>query len=348
MNKILFFILIALISSCKHKQFNDSDFFSTQDFVETQRLTGKEVKFDKPLLRPVRIDLVDSTLVFQNINTDKHFQKYNINTRKLINYCIKFGSGPEEMLYPKGIQIIDSIIWICDVSRRKMYAYQKYDFCNNPSPKSIQTINFSEQFNQVKWLDDTFVSTVLSPNKQRLSFYQMDGSLLKSSGNFPEFGEKLTQIETIESFLCNISVSPQNGRICLSYNRTDLIEFYDSSGEFIKRIHGPDHFFPLVVEEKKGNGVGIRSIDGKTRDAYFSPVVTKDHIFLLYSGRFFDSKNMDGLYLVNQILVFDWNGKPLKRYLLDVAIFWFTLDEKQNKIYGLTDSPDYRVFEFQL
>ncbi|MGV8096463.1 MAG: BF3164 family lipoprotein [Mangrovibacterium sp.] len=157
----------------------------------------------------------------------------------------------------------------------------------------------------------------------------------------------LTPIETIEGFLCNISVNPQDGRICLSYNLTDLIEFYDSDGILKKRVHGPDHFFPVIEQRERGEGVGVRSIEGKTRDAYFSPVVSDSMIYLLYSGRFFDLNVTESLYLVNQIFAFDWDGTPSKRFILDIPIFWFTVDEKQKKIYGLTDVPDFRVIEYQ-
>ncbi|MGV8137743.1 MAG: BF3164 family lipoprotein [Mangrovibacterium sp.] len=309
-------------------------------------MRGEELKFDKELLRPVGLYLIDSVLVVQNHNVETHFHKYNIHTKKKIGECIHWGSGPEEMLYPKVFQQVDSVLWIYDMNRRKMMSFSKEQFFYDSLPKPKSVINFNETFDKLAVsADGQIVSTVLSPDYQRMSFHDMNGAFVKTIGGFPDCGLISTPIETLESFLCNVTINTEDGRICLSYNRTDLIEFYDSNGILKKRIHGPDHFFPVIAQGKRGEGVGVHSIEGKTRDGYFSPVAFENGLFLLYSGKFFDRN--DTMYLVNQIFEFDWDGNPLKRFILDIPIFWFTIDEKQDKIYGLTDAPDYRVIEFQ-
>lgn len=348
MKYLWLFVPLFIIISCSKTEYKDSVTFSLLDFPETRQLKGKEILFDKELLRPVRIYLTDSVLVFQNSRVETHFDKYNLHTKKKIGECISFGSGPEEMLYPKGFQLVDSVIWICDVDKRKMLGYRKEQFCYSNMPKPVHTINFNETFDQVAIKQNEIVSTVLSPDHQRLSFYGMNGLFLKTVGDFPDCHLNLTPIETIEGFLCNLLVNPDDGKVCLSYKRTDLIEFYDSNGTLIRRMHGPDHFFPVIMEDKRGNGVGIHSIERQTRDAYFCPVAVNNMIYLLYSGKFFDLKDTKDSYLLNQIFVFDWDGNPLKRYILDTPVFWFTIDARQKRIYGLTDSPDYRVIEFQI
>ena len=340
-------ILLFFMVSCNKQEYRDATKFYSQDFPETIHLKGMELKFDKELFRTVGLFLIDSVLIVQNYNAETHFVKYNIHTKKKVGESVCWGSGPEEMLNPKGIHLLDSVVWICDVKRRKMMSYSKEQFCYSNMPRPLHSINFKEQFNKVAVNTNNIVSTVLALNYQRLSFFDMNGSFIKTVGEFPDCNLSLTPIETIESFLCNISINPQDGRICLSYNLTDLIEFYDADGILKKRIHGPDHFFPAVAETKKGGGIGVRSIEGKTRDAYFSPVVSDNIIYLLYSGRFFDLNVAENSYLVNQIFVFDWDGGPLKRYILDIPVFWFTVDESQKRIYGLTDAPDYRIIEFR-
>ncbi|MGV8096490.1 MAG: BF3164 family lipoprotein [Mangrovibacterium sp.] len=339
-------IFLFVLMSCNKQEYKDTMKFYFPDFFETVYLKGEELKFDKELLRPVRLYLIDSVLVMQNHHVETHFHKYNIHTKKKIGECIHWGSGPEEMLYPKVFQQADSILWIYDKNRRRMMSYSKEHFLYSNNPMSLSIINFNETFDKAAVsANGQIVSIVLSPESQRISFYNKEGTRVKTSGEFPECGLTLTPVETIESFLCNISIHPQDGRICLSYNRTDLLEFYDSDGILKKRIHGPDHFFPVIAQGKKGEGIGVYSIEGKTRDGYFSPVAFDNSLFLLYSGKFFDRN--DTMYLVNQIFVFDWDGNPIKRFILDIPIFWFTVDEKQKKIYGLTDVPDFRVIAFQ-
>ncbi len=134
------------------------------------------------------------------------------------------------------------------------------------------------------------------------SIYKMNGSFFKTVEDFPDCQLNPAAIGTIEGFLCNMLVNPDDGKICLSYKRTDLIEFYDSNGTLIKRMHGPDHFLPVIVEDKRGNGVGIHSIEGQTRDTYFGPVAVDNMILHLWMSVFRAMKKFyPGL---DQIVVF--------------------------------------------
>ena len=47
-------------------------------------------------------------------------------------------------------------------------------------------------------------------------------------------------------------------------------------------------------------------------------------------------------------MVFDDKGNPLQRYTLDSPIFTFTINPTTNKLYGLSDNPEFHVIEYQL
>ena len=53
-------------------------------------------------------------------------------------------------------------------------------------------------------------------------------------------------------------------------------------------------------------------------------------------------------YLKDQLFVFDDKGNPLQRYTLDSPIFTFTINPTTNKLYGLSDNPEFHVIEYQL
>ena len=66
----------------------------------------------------------------------------------------------------------------------------------------------------------------------------------------------------------------------------------------------------------------------------------------LYSGIYFNRENHK--YLKDQLFVFDDKGNPLQRYTLDSPIFTFTINPTTNKLYGLSDNPEFHVIEYQL
>ena len=63
---------------------------------------------------------------------------------------------------------------------------------------------------------------------------------------FPDYGDKLTEVEKLEGFSCNMILSPHKDHIFLFYMQTDLIEIYDLAGNLERRLHGPDYFYPAV------------------------------------------------------------------------------------------------------
>jgi hypothetical protein len=343
-------MLLFFAVSCEFsQQYQHAEKFTMDDFKKKIDLSGIELIDESILYKPVRLYLVnDSILVMQNLHSENHFFKYNLHRKEAIGECIPFGSGPGEMIAPKYFQQIDTLIWIYDAGKNSMIACLTHDFCAESNPEPVFVIKFEEQRLDAVAIgkNEQIISTVLSSDLERLCFFDKEGQLSESKGVLPDYGQNLTVVEFIESFLCNIAVNPNTGYICLPYKRTDLIEFYDSTGLLLKRIHGPDHFFPVLTQINRDNTTGIRSIEGKTRDGYFSPFATKNEIYILYSGKYFNRNEKQ--YLSNQIFTFDWDGNSQNNYLLDIPIFNFVVDERQNKIYGITDDPEFRIIEFQL
>jgi len=128
----------------------------------------------------------------------------------------------------------------------------------------------------------------------------------------------------------------------MSHKAMDMIEIYDSNLTLLNRIQGPDGIFPKVKEVNDR----VRR-EGVSREGYFFPVVTNEYIYVLYDGREYDVEN-PSRYLRDKLLVFDWNGKPVKYYQLSEGIFHFDIDEENGILYGITDYPEFHIVSFSL
>jgi hypothetical protein len=64
----------------------------------------------------------------------------------------------------------------------------------------------------------------------------------------------------------------------------------------------------------------------------------------LYSGKSEDEEGYS--ILANQIFVFSWKGVPEQILSLDQGVFSITVDEKNKKIYGISDTPEFHIVEF--
>lgn len=143
-------------------------------------------------------------------------------------------------------------------------------------------------------------------------------------------------------FTATMAVKPDGSRWVVAHQLTDMLEIYDDSLKLVKRIQGPDGFFPQM-EEVNGH---IRH-NRKERNAYFFPFATDTYIYVLYDGRVYDVESPTR-YLRDKLFVLDWNGTPVKYYQLSEPVFHFAIDVRNGTLYGLSDLPEFHIVSYAL
>ena len=336
MIKYIYLLIIFVFVSCNTKsEYDNCTIFSNDQLSKnTFDLVGKTIDFDIPVRKPVKICSFDSLLVVNNMATDTLIDIYNLNTNKYICSNIPVGSGPEELLISSNIQERDSFISFYDQMKNKIFIYRKCDLLRNSS-KVIKVIQLEEPANKAFITPcNNIIATSFNTENKRFSLFDMNGEFIQHIGNYPNYKVALSNYEEIESFMC--------------HNRTDLLEIYDSNGILKRRVQGPDHFFPTIEQIEEGEKVHFQESIGKSRDAYFSPVIYKKEIWALYSGKYFDPHNSSSNYLNNIIFVFDIEGNIKRKYILSEPIISFTINSDRNILYGISDIPEMHITEFNL
>lgn len=336
----MFFLLLC---SCqKNGGYSDAELISFSDFGEPISLKGDSMAFDDILLKPVKIHLVDSFLIMKNRNTESAYHIFDVVSKKKIGECVPFGIGPDEMIDPRFIPSSDGNIWLLDKNRRVLNICDRQTFLKENMLKINKKIVFDEFCNSIVMLSGKgFVASTFSSNNERFCLFNFEGDTICTKGEYPVLSDLSTDMEKIEGFISDFVVNADGSKIFVSCKRTDLIEYYDANMNLLKRIHGPEHFFPEIHQE----GDRIRTNKGAEREAYSFPLSVGEKVFVLYSGKVFNPMKHD--YLKNKILVFDWNGNPQQCYQLDTPIFDFAVNEKSRTIYGLTDKPESHIVEFK-
>jgi hypothetical protein len=348
-NLYLLFLYIILFS-CQKKHFEDADIFTFADFGKEEILLKAEFLAldDSILIMPSKLILKDSFLILNNSSNDFYFQIFNLNNLMETNECIGIGQGPDELLSPDIIQSNDSNIWILDIYKKEIDEYSFTDFLSESRPKYLQKIKIEEEHytNAIVFPSLKILTVFSSDPKQRFGFYDDDGKLLAKKGSYPEIDIFDTEFEKARGYDFDCTTNFQN-RIFVSHKLTDLIEIYDIDGNLLRRLHGPEQFFPAVEEVRRTEGKytvsTVRAIPGKAREAYFCPINAGKEVFVLYSGKIEDNN----AYLMNIIFVFDWEGNPIRKYKLDTPIFQFCVDVNNRTIYGITNYPEYRILKFR-
>lgn len=348
MTKYICLLIIFVFVSCDaNRKYDDCAIFSNDQLSKsTFDLIGKTIDFDVPVRKPVKIYSFDSILVVNNMAMDTLMDIYNLNTNKYICSNIPVGSGPEELLISSNMQEKDSFISFYDQMKNKIFIYRKCDLLQN-SPKVIKVIQLDEPANNAFITPcNNIIATSFNTENKRFSIFDMNGEFIQYIGNYPNYKVSLSNYEVIESFMCHMAM--KDTIVVLAYNRTDLLEIYDSNGILKKRVQGPNQFFPAIKQIEEGEKVHFQESIGKSRDAYFSPVIYKKEIWVLYSGKYFDPYNSSSNYLNNIILVFDIEGNIKRKYILSEPIISFTINSDRNILYGISDIPEMHIIEFNL
>jgi hypothetical protein len=334
---------IMLFISCSEQEYKSSVRFSFSDIPEQTHLKGTAVAFED-IFKPVRLYIKDSILFTVNQSQEYFVTAYNLNSTEKIGDFMPFGSGPDEVLGIRSIQFADSSVWIFDRMRQNLFKYSFEQFLYNreivPSMKT-QTDNTD----RILIVDSLLLTNSMSRHEARFSIYDMTGNFLKDAGELPDAGIDMTELERLESYFCDIALNPVDKSVFVAYMNTDLIEIYDKNGTLKTRRHGPEHFFPVRKQMSSDGGIRVRSVPGATRDAYFWPVAFEDEIWTIYSGKAFDPSVKDA-FLCNDILVFDWNGRPVRHYITDIPFFSIAIDRANSAIYGITLNPEFSIVKY--
>ena len=293
---------------------------------------------------PVGIDIQDTLLFLKNRFTDYVYGIYNLKNNNKINECLTIGQGPNEFLHPLIAQSMDENVWIFDKTAARLKEYNVLDLTGNHAPepaKNIPLRNYSAE--KVSVLSNgNILASIHTQHRAGFDIYDSNGIFLDSIGGYPEYTSgNMSDLEKIMSFRSTFTTNLTD-RILISYLYTDLIEIYDFTGNCLKRMRGP-HQIDLAMEVmSSGGGYSARTVKGSTYKCYSSPVHAGDEVFVLYFGELWEDYKERNF----KIIVFDWNGKPLRIYELDMPLFTFTVDYEQRIIYGISDFIEFRIIKF--
>jgi len=341
--------LFSFLFSCNETRYRDAESFSLSDIQERIQLTGEIIDCDE-IIMPRYLFLKDSLLFTINMRQVFHVSVFHLRDMKRIGDFIEFGNGPNEALIVDNLQFQDSIVWAIDLNRRQINSYHLNQFFEEKEIKPREILKTGESFQKILVARDKLIANSLLHIQSRLSFYDLQGNFIANHGELPDAGIEMTDMELYESYFCNMALNPVDESIFVTYMGTDLIEIYDANGNLKTRKHGPDRFFPYKRERTITDGdeemIQVGFVAGKSREAYFCPVAFEDEIWTLYNGKYMDPNIVNG-FMCNHIIVFDWDGNPLRHYTTDIAFYGLAIDRINKVIYGVTINPEFTFVKFK-
>lgn len=352
----IFFVLIVACNkkNIEFKKEGINVYFKS--FPVEEKVIGNPVKLSKELLVARRLAIWDSLLLINDSQTtDEHIHIFNLNNYRYITSSVSKGEGPGELTSVSSVFVEKRKLYLHDVQTQKLlsididsilqnkYRYHSFSTMTNQKSRVMRLVKSN----------DMFIGDLMPAFQNRIQVFDKNLDELSSLGDFPPF-ENTGSIDSIRFliqvkgylFQGNLETVPQNNLLLMSHHFTDIIEVFDiSTNENILNIIGPEQNYPPKYE-LLNDGFGVPCKGCKY--AYNTIRFYDNKIYALYSGI---EERESYAHECQTLFVFDLNGMPLKKIVLNVSLSDFVLTKKDNqiKMYGLSpDSEDASLYEFTI
>lgn len=328
---------LALVNTCSSMHAPEHADIVFTKFPSTQQVALKDLI---PLdIRSVsKIHLTDSTILFKNHEgvNDFFYYEYHLSSNKLIQQYIKGGRGKGEAFGSLSSGIHKDKLWMADVTSRKII----FTRLGDSSTEEYKLPHFYYNIQPISGLK-------VIGNGAFHSNYKIQQIDLITGTEDMEFGEYSNVPAGIpvaawkrahESLLY---LSPDEQYAVAACLLSDQIEIFDLKNRTSKLISGPENFKAEFEAYKNQGGEDVIQYTDKTRLAFLDASVTDKYIYLLYSGK--KNKEHQSFYGAF-VYVFDWNGNPVKKLVLDKNVLSIGVSQDDKVLYSFDETSQYVLY----
>jgi hypothetical protein len=328
MNKLAIVLLISigLISCQENKRFLTDDF----SYIENYSLIELTTYPVDSIGNPDFIFSYDDYIILAEPRLDYLISSYNTTTGVFKRF-LKKGNGPNELL---------------DIQQLNAYKNDTTFFIKSTFGKDIFLCVISDTLilNKIQ-IPDNSISLYFDGGWVISSQYgEKRFSLYYDESKSPvEFGDSIVLDNCPQEIVSHVLMGLCTGNVNLKrfvwasfYG--DIFEIYDYRGNSVKLVSGIKRTLPIVSVERNQP---VFSVDSKL--GVVSITATDEHIYMLYNENLIKdySTKKQNIMLSTKVLVYDWDGHPVKIINLDKPLRSISYNKKHNVIYCLGfDSND--------
>ncbi len=358
MKKLLFFLfIIQLLVSCnKNKELG-----SPLEFFDTKiELKGELIELDKEFLGLpcYNLALYDSIILIADFNSvdGKFLFVVDIKNHKLLKKIINVGWGPSEHSLITNITVDkpNGRILFHEPNKKKMYSMLMQDILHSDS-----LANFTkEEFDLVDSFNEptSYYKIIYDDNSKRYigygnysdscmySLINATGAVINSGCMYPTFpnSDSYDQRFIRNLFYGNIT-SSGNRACCVA--QPGFFEIVEINGDSISTICRKMFLLPEFTAMNMNNHQ-VPKVKRERLLGFVNVVSNTKEIYTTFSTNTMQEVIQSGSSLSKDLLVFDWDGNPVKHYILDHGIIGFVLDGKT--IYAITNAPEPKLVKYVL
>lgn len=340
MRTLHLFLLLFLLTNCSNnKPEKITDLFPPSETI------SHEVLKEDVLNLPYKIIYRNGYLIISDFKSDSIISIYNIQKNEIETQFLTIGGGPNETVdYPGSEFMLNdtTLIWLDAVSSIRKAVFSD----NMKEVKSVEKI--CDLKRQLNVMDIVPLATgkYVAAGRFEKGFY----ALLNSKGEVESYkydypADNVKIDNSMKGFIYQgeFVSNPDNTKFAFFTYQADIIEFFkvNDQGGFDKQKEY--HFkYPKYSQEPMMPMPMIE--DGSI--CFLKGCATEKFIYLLYSGK--KMSELKSFTESQTVLVFNWKGKPVKHYNLDIIVSTIAVDENDKVLYATTNNPEGTLVSFKL
>ncbi|MDR2909960.1 MAG: TolB-like 6-bladed beta-propeller domain-containing protein [Bacteroidales bacterium] len=337
MKKILLSIVVSIfivLVSCKNDKVLLSSLFPDNEIYHLKELNYPE----DSILKPDFIYSFGDFILLSEPKSDYLLSSYNIKTKELNRFITK-GNGPEELLDVQQIGSFknDNTFFAKSTFTENMFVFESVDnkihkLSATPIPDNIVSLCTDGDLLIYSKYGDYRYSVYNNSNKSKIEF--------GDSIVYNNFSQNMIS-RTLQGLCTN---STEKKTIAWFSIYGDAYEIYDYSDlSDIKNTKQVLSWLPSVTAQRE-----IPVMNTDTKLGVPSVTSSDKYIYALYSeNTLMDAATLqDDVFFCKKILVFDWEGNPVKILQIDKELRSISFNKQQKIIYGIgkDENANLRIY----
>lgn len=285
------------------------------------------------------LKLVDSTLIIFNVQpgSNNFLNNYALKSGILSNGYFGKGRGPSEALAPSAIGVNSNSLWLQDITLNKVFTIDKNRIISKNTSVSFDEYPHENHYYMIDFRDSLHFFGVGNVNSE-YKIQEIDlisGKVINEFGKIEEIPDNMSLLLFKSVYQSLIFAKPTGDKLVLPYRYIDAIEIFNTETGSGVAILGPEKYDVKYIPLPHG-----MSRTDETKFAFVNGTVTNEYIYLAYSGRTRESSNS---YDGNCIYIYDWNGNPIRKLILNKFIQGMAVSKDNEILYAFDVNTGFLI-----
>lgn len=310
----------------------------------SESTTAKSTIFTEAIISiPMDIKKRGDILYVSDFNGDSLLYCYSLSKERFVNKMLPQGQGPGEFLSPVEFFISNSSVFI---HNRWHFTAQNYTF--NANDFSIrpqgELINLPMNFDRIYPLSESrFVASGVFDDC-RFLILDNKGNVISKCGSFPNYqSEEEAVPNTAKAMFHQSQFSYHTARKRLACATSNVLELWDYVPDTLtlhkRMLLAPYHY----LFESTPDGVYAESDNPDAELGARGIAVSDKYVYVLYNPNTHRMHEEHKETQKSEIWVFNWEGEPVRKILIDTQVQCFCVDETDTTFYCVMAAPDHCI-----